>query len=73
MAVNEDSGYILMKAQKDLKAICSVAEVVEAYPEWSAEIDMLRTMKRALQPIIDDIQSAIDGIGAELVKEHVQQ
>ena len=67
----EDSNQILKFACRDLKAIRAAAQVIEAEKNWSSEREMLAVIIRAVTPIIDDIQDAIDNIDKETKDEGV--
>ena len=66
----EDSNQILKFACRDLKAIRAAAQVIEAEKNWSSEREMLAVIIRALTPIIDDIQNAINNIDTALKVEN---
>ena len=63
----------LIIAVDDLKAIRSIILTVGDHEEYANAYEALKVIDRALTTIIDDIQEVVDGIGAELVKEDVQQ
>ena len=69
----QDKKQQLIFALDDLRAIQSVILTVGDHEEYANAYEALKVIDRALTPIIDDIQEAVDGIGAALVKEHVQQ
>lgn len=71
-----DSNQKLVRACDDLRAVKAIISAVEDHPEDTAEKAVLAVTRRALEPIIDDIQEVIDTIDNALIrmkKEHVQQ
>lgn len=58
----------LVIAVDDLKAISSMILTVGDHEEYANAYEVLKVIGRALTPIIDDIQEAINEIGAELKK-----
>lgn len=64
-----DSKNLLKFACDDLEALRSVLLMVDREVDWKNEREMLSVTARALDPIISDIQEAIEGIDAELKKE----
>lgn len=69
----QDNKQTLIFAVDDLRAIRSLILTVGDHEEYANAYEALKVIDRALTPIIDGIQAAIDGVDAELVKEHVQQ
>ena len=68
-----DSNHQLICACGDLRAIQTLVIMAE---EHGDEKEFLAVIRRALDPIIDDIQETIDTIDETLIrvrKEHVQQ
>ena len=57
--MGEDRRYILGKTCRDLRAIRNVIEVVTENPEWSNERDAIIVVRRALGPVIDDLNSLL--------------
>ena len=55
-------------AKEDLRALSIIVTVVEDQKDWQNDKDMLAVMRRALDPIISDMEDAIGGIEAELQK-----
>ena len=62
----DDSNQQLKFACEDLQAIQAVILVAEDHPEYANEHEMLIVVRRALAPIITDIQDAINAIDEEL-------
>lgn len=67
IAIN-DSKQQLIFANDDLRAIRSIILTVGDHEEYANAYEALKVIDRSLNSIIDDIQVAIDGIDAELVK-----
>ena len=61
-----DSSSQLKVACEDLKAIRSVLLTVSDHEEYDNAVHALRVIDRALGPIIDDIQEAVDTIDKSL-------
>ena len=61
-----DSNQLVKIACEDLQAIQAVILVAEDHPEYANEHEMLIVVRRALAPIITDIQDAINAIDEEL-------
>ena len=61
-----DSRSRLKEACDDLIAVRSVLLTVSDHPEYDNAAYALRVIDRALRPIIDDIQEAIDTINKSL-------
>lgn len=55
-------------AKEDLRALSIIVTVVEDQKDWQNDKEMLAVMRRALDPIISDMEEAIGGIEAELQK-----
>ncbi len=55
-------------AKEDLRALSIIVTVVEHQKDWQNDKEMLAVMRRALDPIISDMEEAIGGIEAELQK-----
>lgn len=68
-----DNNQRLKFVVDDLKAISSIILTVEDHEEYANAYEALKVFERALISITNDIQEAIDGIDAALVKEIVQQ
>ena len=66
----EISDYLqqLKFAKDDLQALNIIVTVVEDQKDWQNDKEMLAVMRRALDPIISDMEDAIGGIEAELQK-----
>ena len=66
----EISDYLqqLKFAKDDLQALNIIVTVVEDQKDWQNDKEMLAVMRRALDPIISDMEEAIGGIEAELQK-----
>ena len=64
----KDKTKQLTFAVDDLKAISSIILTVGDHEEYANAYEALKVIDRSLNSIIDDIQVAIDGIDAELVK-----
>lgn len=69
----QDKKKQLEFALDDLRAVQSIILTVGDHEEYANAYEALKVIDRALISITDDIQEAIDGIGASLVREHVQQ
>ena len=65
----EISDYLqqLKFAKEDLRALSIIVTVVEDQKDWQNDKEMLAVIRRALEPIILDMEAAIDGIETELV------
>ena len=63
-----DSNQKLIIAVDDLRAIRSMILTVGDHEEYVNAYEALKVIDRALIPIIDDMQEAIDGIDASLKK-----
>ena len=65
----EISDYLqqLKFAKDDLQALNIIVTVVEDQKDWQNDKEMLAVIRRALEPIILDMEAAIDGIETELV------
>ena len=61
-----DSRSKLKEACDDLMALRSVVLTVSDHPEYANATHALRVIDRALGPIVDDIQEAIDTIDKSL-------
>ena len=61
-----DSSSQLKAVCEDLKAIRSVLLTVSDHEEYDNAVHALRVIDRALGPIIDDIQEAVDTIDKSL-------
>ena len=61
-----DSNQKLIIAVDDLKAIRSMILTVGDHEEYANAYEALKVIDRALIPIIDDVQEAIDMIDAAL-------
>ena len=68
-----DKNQLLKFALDDLRAIRSIILTVDDHEEYANAYETLKVIDRALVSITDDIQEAVNGIDAALVKEHVQQ
>ena len=70
-----DNTRKLIVAVDDLKAIRSMILTVGDHEEYANAYEALRVIDKALIPIIDDIQEAINAIDSELKKKEqdVQQ
>ena len=55
-------------AKEDLGALSIIATVVEDQTDWQNDKEMLAVIRRAMEPILSDMEKAIGGIEAELVK-----
>lgn len=66
----EISDYLqLLKfAKEDLRALSLIVTVIEDQKDWQDSREMLAVIRRVLEPVILDMEEAIDGIGVELVK-----
>ena len=53
--VLEDELDELDSVQKDLQALCSVAQMSASYPAWSGDSDTVRVVACTLESIIDKI------------------
>lgn len=62
----DDSNQLLKFAREDLQALQAVILAAEDHPEYANEHEMLIVVRRALAPIITDIQDAINAIDEEL-------
>ena len=62
----DDSNQLLKIACEDLQALQAVILAAEDHPEYVNEHEMLIVVRRALAPIITDIQDAINAIDEEL-------
>ena len=51
----EDELYELDSVQKDLRALCSVAQMSASYPAWGGDSDTVRVVACTLKSIIDKI------------------
>ena len=58
----EDELDELDSVQKDLQALCSVAEMTSSYPAWGGDSDTVRTIARALESIIEKIRDVTNEI-----------
>lgn len=57
-----DSNQQLKFICEDLQAVQTVVTLVEDHPVYSDEHEMLIVVRRALEPIIGDLQKIIDSI-----------
>lgn len=62
----EDSRFLIKGACEDLRSLRAVMETVEGQTDCLNEQDLLVVAIRALKPIIDDLQKAIELIDEEL-------
>ena len=62
----DDSNQLLKFACEDLQALQAAILAAEDHPEYANEHEMLIVVRRALAPIITDIQDAINAIDEEL-------
>ena len=60
--VLEDELDELDSVQKDLRALCSVAQMTVSYPAWGGDADTVRTIACALESITDKICDVIENI-----------
>lgn len=60
--VLEDELDELDSVQKDLQALCSVAQMTVSYPAWGGDADIVRTFACALESITDKICDVIENI-----------
>ena len=67
------SNQELIYACDDLRAIQQVIEMVKGHPEHEDEMQVLTVIKRSLEPIIEDIQEAIDNIDDALMEIRKQE
>ena len=65
MKIKIDDSNQLLKIE-DLQALQAVILAAEDHPEYANEHEMLIVVRRALAPIITDIQDAINAIDEEL-------
>ena len=61
-----DSNQQLKFICEDLQAVQTVVTLVEDHPVYSDEHEMLIVVRRALEPIIGDLQKIIDSIDGAL-------
>lgn len=66
-----DSNQLIKFACEDLEAIRSVILAAEDHPEYGNGYEMLTVVRRALDPIIRDMNRAVSSIDKEL--QSVQQ
>ena len=62
----QDSFQQIKSAFEDLQAIPTVIVMAEDHPFYSSEHETLIVVRRALEPIINDMQEAVDIIDGEL-------
>ena len=62
----QDSFQQIKSAFEDLEAIPTVIAMSEDHPVYSGECETLIVVRRALEPIINDMQEAVDIIDREL-------
>lgn len=62
----EDSRFLIKYACEDLRSLRSVMQSLESQTDCLDSQDLLAVITRALHPIIEDIQKAVDMIGEEL-------
>ena len=62
-----DSSSKLKEACDDLMAVRSVLLTVSDHPEYANAAQALKVVDRALGPVIDDIQEAVDTIERSLI------
>lgn len=62
----EDSRFLIKYACEDLRSLSSVMQSLESQTDCLDSQDLLAVITRALHPIIEDIQKAVDMIGEEL-------
>ena len=67
----QDSFQQIKIALGDLEAIPTVIAMAEDHPVYSSDHETLIVIRRALEPIIKDMQEAIEIMGGEL--KSVQQ
>ena len=67
----QDSFQQIKTALEDLQAIPTVIVMAEDHPVYSSEHETLIVVRRALEPIINDMQEAVDIIDGEM--KYVQQ
>lgn len=63
--VLEDELDELDSIQKNLSALCSVAQMSASYPAWGGDSDTVRTIACALESIIDKICGVTEEIRSE--------
>ena len=61
----EDELDELDSVQKDLRALCSVAQMSASYPAWGGDSDTVRVVACTLESIIDKIRSVTEEIRSE--------
>lgn len=62
----QDSFQQIKIALEDLQAIPTVIALAEDHPVYSSDHEILIVIRRALEPIINDIQETIEIIDGEL-------
>ena len=62
----EDSRFLIKYACEDLRSLSSVMQSLESQTDCLDSQDLLAVITRALHPIIEDIQKAVDMIDEEL-------
>ena len=62
----QDNNQLLKLACEDLRAVQTVITTVEDHPVYDSDHDTLIVVRRALGPIISDIQEATDNIDKAL-------
>lgn len=62
----QDSFQQIKTAFEDLQAIPTVIAMAEGHPVYSSDHETLIVVRRALEPIINDMQEAVDIIDGEL-------
>lgn len=67
----QDSFQQIKIALEDLQAIPTVIAMAEDHPVYSNDHEALIVVRRALEPIINDMQEAVDIIDGEM--KYVQQ
>ena len=67
----QDSLKQIKTALEDLQAIPTVIAVAENHPVYSSDHETLIVVRRALEPIINDMQESIEVLDGEL--KSVQQ
>lgn len=65
----EDSYFLLRFACDDLRSLRAVMQAVEIQTDCIKQQDVLAVVIRALEPIINDIQKAVDFIYEEQTTE----
>ena len=63
--VLEDELDELNSVQKDLQALCSVAQMTVSYPAWGGDADTVRVVSCALSSVTDKLRYVIEEIRKE--------